>query len=393
MFSRPDLSRLALLAFAATVWAQNSVNVPTDLSSGFDSGATELQVSYTGQAETGFADGARFTAQDTSKTPDFALGDASGVNTAITFLIMMVDTTTDVRVLHFLQTGFKADGDKTAISSSTQPLVPYQAPGTLGENGDRQYSFLLYQQKSGFQAKNLPRSGDTFDIQTFQRDNGLKSALAGVALVVNLAGTATTPTQKTAAATTTISKQQSATVTSAIVKLTTPVTSTLLEQTTAATSAIVEQTTAIIPNVIEQTTAATSTVIEQTTTLAAASYIYPTPSQASGPNISASEQEIPEASITELAPAAESSNPAGSDVALPTEITSALSTLALFTESPSAILPQSTTITPTAQAGISSSSATFVAATATANDAASSLRGSPVTLSLVLLVALWCCRS
>ncbi|KMU78484.1 hypothetical protein CISG_07488 [Coccidioides immitis RMSCC 3703] len=58
---------------------------------------------------------------DASRTPNFALGDASGVNTALSFMIMMVDTTEEgSRRIHYMQTDFKATGEKTKIESSTR---------------------------------------------------------------------------------------------------------------------------------------------------------------------------------------------------------------------------------------------------------------------------------
>ncbi|KAL9108020.1 MAG: hypothetical protein Q9227_007125 [Pyrenula ochraceoflavens] len=166
--------------------------VPSSLSSGFDPSAIQLQVSYTGDAFNGFADGSSIQQSSTSKQPVFALGDASGVSTVAQFTIMMVDSTdSNNMALHFLQTGFKADGDKTGISSQTQPTVKYQAPGAFGETGTRQYSFLLYQVNGGGSSENLqglPQGGSKFDVTQFQSSNGLKSAEAGVAMKVELGG-------------------------------------------------------------------------------------------------------------------------------------------------------------------------------------------------------------
>ncbi|MCJ1481109.1 hypothetical protein MMC06_001265 [Schaereria dolodes] len=194
----PRISPLvvSIWALASTTWAQTS-SVPTDLSSGFELDAIQLTVSYGGSTIT---DGEKLSSQETSKEPLFSLGDASGVNTVISFLIVMVDTTTKNRVCHFIQTDFKADGDETGIASTTQPLVSYQAPGTLGESGDSQYSFLLYEQTAEFQAKNLPQSGQTFDVESFQSANGLKSAIAGLAMKVDLTAASTSSGQQTSAA-------------------------------------------------------------------------------------------------------------------------------------------------------------------------------------------------
>ncbi|MCJ1448729.1 MAG: hypothetical protein MMC23_009246 [Stictis urceolatum] len=99
---------------------------------------------------------------------------------------MLVDTTEDDnRVLHFLQTDFKADGDKTGIASDAQPKFPYKAPGSFGESGQRQYSFLLYQQRGSFSASNMPTPGKAFDVKSFQSANSLKDPLAGNVMEVD----------------------------------------------------------------------------------------------------------------------------------------------------------------------------------------------------------------
>ncbi|MCJ1233065.1 hypothetical protein MMC14_001019 [Varicellaria rhodocarpa] len=175
------------LWFVACARAQtSSVSVPADLSSKFDPNSISLQVNYDNKAEFGFANGAHISPQQTSKTPVFALGDASGVNTAISFLLVMLDTTTNNRVLHFVQPDFKANGDETAISSSANPALAYAAPGMLGESGSSQYSFLLYQQVGTFPSKSIPSAGQTINMQIFQSDNNLQDALAGVVMVVDL---------------------------------------------------------------------------------------------------------------------------------------------------------------------------------------------------------------
>lgn len=200
-------ARMSTLLSAATLLtlATAQTSVPSDLSSGFDTQAIQVQVSYNGNAFDGFTDGSTLTTQgqyphdrlsswlircsETSNVPTFALGDASGVNTAVTFLILMVDTTdTNNRVLHFLQTGFKANGDKTGISSSSQPTVAYTKPGGFGETGTHQYSFLMYQQTSGNSITGLPQSGQKFEVAGFQSANGLKPAEAGVAMSVDMGG-------------------------------------------------------------------------------------------------------------------------------------------------------------------------------------------------------------
>ncbi|KAI9716815.1 MAG: hypothetical protein M1812_005155 [Candelaria pacifica] len=199
-------------ALLGTSLAQSTTSIPTDLTSGFDPSSITLQVSYSGDSASGFKDGTKFTPQDTSKTPTFALGDSSGINTAVSFLVLLLDTTDlSNRTLHFLQTDFKADGDKTSISSKSQPAVPYRGPGAFSETGTRQYSFLLYQQTGkGFSVKNLPATGSTFDVQKFQSDNGLKAPEAGVMMVVDLGGaSAGSGTGSSAAPSSTPSQSQS----------------------------------------------------------------------------------------------------------------------------------------------------------------------------------------
>ncbi|MCJ1308480.1 hypothetical protein MMC25_002133 [Agyrium rufum] len=179
-------------ALLGSTFAQTKVKVPSDLASGFDPGSIILQVNYDNAAEFGFQDGSQFTQQATATTPVFALGDASGINTAIKFLMMMVDTTTSSRVLHFLQPDFQTNGDETGISSSSIPAFAYAAPGALGETGSRQYSWLLYQQIGTFAAKDVPSPGQTMDVEAFQSANDLKPALAGVVMVVNSGNAAVT---------------------------------------------------------------------------------------------------------------------------------------------------------------------------------------------------------
>ena len=189
---------ISLLALPSSFAQQSSsssgnggTTVPSSLSSGFEPDAIQLQVSYTGDSANGFADGSAIQSSSTSQTPVFALGDASGVSTVAQFTVMMVDSTDPNNMaLHFLQPGFKADGDKTGIESNTQPLVKYAAPGAFGESGQRQYSFLLYQvngQGNG-NLQGLPQGGSKFDVSAFQSANGLKAAKAGVAMKVDLGG-------------------------------------------------------------------------------------------------------------------------------------------------------------------------------------------------------------
>lgn len=59
------IQQIALVATLCT--AQKSV--PSDLSTGFGSAGTEIQVAYTGKAVDGFNDGAKFTKDRMSKVP------------------------------------------------------------------------------------------------------------------------------------------------------------------------------------------------------------------------------------------------------------------------------------------------------------------------------------
>jgi hypothetical protein len=124
---------------------------------------------------------------ETAQQPTFAFGEASGINTVLAFIILMVDITSSNRTLHFLQTGFKASGDKTLMESSTSPAFPYHAPLTMGENGERQYAFLLIQQtpNDGFKAKDVPTDGQNFDVAKWLDSNGLADAVAGVTMNVS----------------------------------------------------------------------------------------------------------------------------------------------------------------------------------------------------------------
>lgn len=128
--------------------------------------------------------------QETFQTPTFAFGDASGVNTQLTTILMMLDTTSDdQRVLHYLQPGFQATEDKTAISSHAQPVQVYKGPGTLGDTGLRNYSFLMFQQfNDPFSPVYVPSLGSTFDVEGFLAKNKLQPALAGIGMQVQNAG-------------------------------------------------------------------------------------------------------------------------------------------------------------------------------------------------------------
>ncbi|KAI2118402.1 hypothetical protein LOZ17_003607 [Ophidiomyces ophidiicola] len=181
----------AHFAIASTLFglALSQAKVPSDLSSGFGSGSIGLQLSFGGDASDGLSSGAVVSKDDASKTPSFALTDASGVNRAVSFTIMMIDTTEQgSRKLHYLHTDFKATGEKTKLDSSTKPLVAYGAPGSFGENGKREYTFLLYRQTGDGKMSDVPKGGDSIDVKQFQQKNGLQDARAGVALSVDMGG-------------------------------------------------------------------------------------------------------------------------------------------------------------------------------------------------------------
>ncbi|KAK2598258.1 hypothetical protein N8I77_011682 [Diaporthe amygdali] len=180
-----------LCNLAATVFAQSII--PPGLSSGF-SDNIGLEVSFQGLGSRfdGIPDGSTVPAAGVSSNPVFALSDQSAVNTRVEFLVMMLDTTDAANpVLHFAQDQFKADGVQTGIASQAQPLVPYAAPGSLGETGSRQYSFLLFQQLADISG--LPRAGETLDVAQFLTANNMKAARAGVGISVNMAGGAAVP--------------------------------------------------------------------------------------------------------------------------------------------------------------------------------------------------------
>ncbi|MCJ1353569.1 MAG: hypothetical protein MMC33_003556 [Icmadophila ericetorum] len=219
MHSQWAILQTALLYLPTLSWAQASV--PPDLSTSFDPNNIALQVNYNNQAEFGFQDGTVFTPQQVSTTPVFALGDASGINTQIQFVVAMIDTTSDDRVLHFLQTDFASDGSETGIASSAKPVVPYAAPGTLGETGIRQYSWLLYQQVGDFPAINLPSLGQVFSVEQFEALNNLQQALAGIGMSVDFtsgsstASSSSSSTSPTQQSTTAVALTQSTIVSSA----------------------------------------------------------------------------------------------------------------------------------------------------------------------------------
>lgn len=179
-----------LSSLAATALAQGSSIIPTGLTSGFTD-SIGLEVSYQGVGTRfdGIPDGSTLTATDVSTDPIFALSDQSAINTRIAFLVMMLDTTDpNAPVLHFAQDQFKADGEQTGISSQAQPLVPYAAPGSLGDTGNRQYSFLLFQEPSGTTISGLPQAGETLNVDQFLTANNMRAARAGVGIQVDNGG-------------------------------------------------------------------------------------------------------------------------------------------------------------------------------------------------------------
>ncbi|KAF2190470.1 hypothetical protein K469DRAFT_697730 [Zopfia rhizophila CBS 207.26] len=185
--------RTALVAIIAKLaGAQDSI--PDDLKAGFQSSGIELQVSYTGNAVTGFTDGSDFESNEVENAPTFALGDSSGILTTARYTILMVDTTCDsARTLHFAQANFKNNFDVTNIASDSQPLQAYKAPGSFNEKGDdRKYSFLMYNNPGRDEVTDLqlPEEGAVFDVKKFQDDNGFEDPVAGVGMVVKLGGTA-----------------------------------------------------------------------------------------------------------------------------------------------------------------------------------------------------------
>ncbi|PGH11797.1 hypothetical protein AJ79_04699 [Helicocarpus griseus UAMH5409] len=170
-----------------TLAASQQASVPADLAESFsDSGTDGLQVSFGGDASEGLTDGDTVRPQDISNPPTFALGDSSGVNRGISYMIMMIDTTDDnARKVQYMQSGFRASGDKTKLEAEGEPAVPYEPP-TL-DGGPRQFSFLLYRQR-GQQASQLsevPSGGASFDVKSFESENNLQPPRAGMAIMVD----------------------------------------------------------------------------------------------------------------------------------------------------------------------------------------------------------------
>jgi Phosphatidylethanolamine-binding protein len=178
------LQSSSFLALTALLLPYALAQVPASLSKGFD---TEMQVNFQGDSALGFKDGDTIPFPDTANKPVFALGDSSGVNTAISFMVMMLDTTDENNfIMHYLQADLKATGDKTGLSASGEPKIPYAKPGSFGESGERQYTFLLFQQKRNSEMKAMPNAGEKFDYEAFSQANNLKPPSAGVAMKVNV---------------------------------------------------------------------------------------------------------------------------------------------------------------------------------------------------------------
>ncbi|KAH0541781.1 hypothetical protein FGG08_003736 [Glutinoglossum americanum] len=180
----PDAASIPI----ALAQVSGTPSIPNDLSSGFEPDSIQLKVSYKASTNDAFPDGTALTKEETAKQPIFAFGDASGINTASSYVVLMVDTTSATdRTLHFLQTDFKANGDATDMSSSASPAFSYRAPLSMGESGKRQYTFLLFQQtpSKGFQVKAVPNDGSNFNVEDWQTANGLESAQAGISMFVS----------------------------------------------------------------------------------------------------------------------------------------------------------------------------------------------------------------
>ena len=178
------IPKYSILAASAFLFASTFAQVPTRFSGGFK---TELQVSYNGDSSDSFTDGQSIPFADTSNPPKFALGDSSGVNTRISYFILMIDSTDENNfVMHFLKTDYKATGDKTGLASSAEPKVKYTPPGGANESGDRKYTFLLYRQKSDLTV--FPGAGEKFDPAAFVSANGIQPAVAGLAMNVAIGG-------------------------------------------------------------------------------------------------------------------------------------------------------------------------------------------------------------
>jgi hypothetical protein len=183
------LPRSSVLATAALLLHSALAQVPDTLSKGFE---TEIQVNFQGNSAQGFSDGDTIPFPDTEKVPVFALGDASGVNTRISYTILMIDTTDQNNfIMHYLKSNFKATGEKTGLESDSTPKVAYAKPGSLGESGERQYTFLLYLMKGSTDLQSVPQAGEKFDYEAFGAANNLEPPTAGVAMKVSIGDNST----------------------------------------------------------------------------------------------------------------------------------------------------------------------------------------------------------
>ncbi|QSS63172.1 hypothetical protein I7I51_00229 [Histoplasma capsulatum] len=167
--------------------AAQKVTVPADLAQSFSSSGTEgLQVSFGSDASEGITNGQTISLNDAQSPPTFALGDSSGVNRAISYTIIMLDTTDrNARKVQFLQTAFKATGDKTKLAAEGEPFIAYKPP-SFGQ-GPRQFSFLLYQQRGQdlTQLSGVPSSGTgPFDLKKFETANNLQPPRVGMAITI-----------------------------------------------------------------------------------------------------------------------------------------------------------------------------------------------------------------
>ncbi|KAF2839737.1 hypothetical protein M501DRAFT_1015830 [Patellaria atrata CBS 101060] len=192
MLSKHIFQVVAVATLLGLSHAQDSI--PSDLRGEFDSTNTQLQISFTGDASEGLPDGSTVRASDCAEVPDFSLGDSSGVNTNARFIIMMLDTTCDRRIVHYIRSGFQPSGFKTQISSDSSAEVPYTAPGELNEKGTRQYSFLMFGQRRNAQLQDFPAAGDEIDVEAFIAANSNiirnTGAIAGTGIEVALGGNA-----------------------------------------------------------------------------------------------------------------------------------------------------------------------------------------------------------
>lgn len=184
------LEQTTLLAALLTQVLAQTPSIPADLSASFKK---EVQVAFSDNAVNGFTSGTVFSKSDVADEPTFALGDSNGISPSTLYTLLMVDTTCSTRVLHYARSNFKfAFAGGTNIETDSPPLLDYAAPGAFGEQGGRQYVFLMYTNPARREISELqlPGRGEAFDVKAFQADNGLPDAVAGVGMVVELGGDA-----------------------------------------------------------------------------------------------------------------------------------------------------------------------------------------------------------